>query len=186
MGIRITWTANTEADINSYELERSDDGIVFTALVTITHDLGDPLVYDVTNRVFFYLDTTGLQNFHFYRIRAVDDASNKSAYSTPKQVGPPEPPLCVVFGVVIDADGTPNTDVSVKGTIVSTKDTKDGQIVDSFGITNKAIEAFTDDNGFFEISLLQGASVILNIPTIELNREIAVPAQATVDFQDLL
>jgi len=141
VGIRITWTANTEADINSYELERSDDGIVFTALVTITHDLGDPLVYDVTNRVFFYLDTTGLQNFHFYRIRAVDDASNKSAYSTPKQVGPPEPPLCVVFGVVIDADGTPNTDVSVKGTIVSTKDTKDGQIVDSFGITNKAIEA---------------------------------------------
>ncbi len=143
-------------------------------------------MYDPTIGRFFFEDTTGIADVHFYRLRAIDSAGNQSGYTTAKQAGPPTPPLCVVFGTVVDANGQPNTDVQVLATIVSTKDTKDGQIVDEFGVTGKQIEAFTDDAGFFEIPLMQGANVCLDIPKIELKREICVPDKASVDFQELL
>lgn len=186
MAVRLTWAPNAEDDIASYQLERSTDAITFSALVTITHDLGDSLVYDSVNNVFFYEDPTGVANTHYYRMRAVDSALNTSAYSAPRQVGPPDPALCVVFGTVVDADGTPNTNVQVRATILSAEDTKDGQLVGNLGVTATQIEAFTDDNGFFEITLLQGAKVMLAIPKIELDAEITVPSQEAVDFKELI
>lgn len=186
MGIRLTWAPNTESDIASYEIERSSDGITFTALATVIHDLNDPLVYDSTEGVFFYLDSTGVANQDFYRIRAVDTGGNKSSYSTPKQVGPPNPDICVVYGTIVDADGNPNTDVQVRATIISTEESQDGQIVGQFGVTNNPIVETTDDNGFFELLLIQGAEVTLHIPVINLRRVVTIPAQATADFQSLL
>ena len=187
MAVRITWVKNEEDDIDSYELDRSTDGIVFALLATITHDISDPLVFDSVNNVFFYDDATGVANTHFYRLRALDTALNASAYTTPKQVGPPSPGLCSVFGTIVDLDGNPNTDIQVVAEIVSEDETKDGQIVDTFGVTSNKIECFTDDNGFFEITLMQGAAVILDIPTIDLRKEIAIPTDKTVvDFRDLI
>jgi len=186
MAVKLTWLPNPEADIASYEIQRSDDAVIFTDIVTVTHNLSDPLVYDPILGRFFYEDPTGVASTHYYRLRAIDSASNLSGYTTAKQAGPPTPPICVVFGTVVNADGQPNTNVQVKATIVSTKDTKDGQIVGAHGVTSEQIETFTDDAGFFEITLLQGANVILNIPPIELEQEVCVPALASVDFQALL
>ena len=186
MAVQITWSPNTEDDIASYELERSTDGILFTALVTITHDLSDPSVFNVPDQIFFFDDATGVANLHFYRLRAVDSAGNKSAFTAPKQVGPPDPAICVVFGTIVNPDGTPNTDIEIKATVVSEKDSKDGQIVGGLGVTGKQVEAFTDDNGFFEIPLIQGSMVNLSIPKIELEREVQIPAKEVIDFNELL
>jgi len=186
MSIRLTWLANPEADIASYELQRSDDAIVFSTIASIAHNLLDPLVYDTSIGRFFYDDATGIAASHYYRMRAIDSSGNQSGWTTTKQAGAPTPPLCTVFGTVVNPDGSPNSDVQVRATIESTKSTKDGQTVGTLGVTGKRIEVFTDDAGFFEVQLLQGASVVLSIPDIELEKTITVPALASADFNTLI
>lgn len=91
MANTIRWLPNTEADIASYRVERStssDSG--FTALTTITHDLGDVAVYVAP--YFFYVDATGT-NAHYYRIVAIDSSANESSASAAFQpaAAPPTP-----------------------------------------------------------------------------------------------
>lgn len=186
MAVRLTWLPNPEADIASYDIQRSDDAVNFTTIASITHDLGDTAVYDSATGRFYYEDATGIADTHYYRIRAIDSATNQSAWTSAKQAGPPSPPVCTLFGTVVDADGSPNTNVVIRVTITSAKATKDGQLVGNLGVTSNQIEAFTDDAGFFEVTILQGACVNLEIPSIELEQEVTVPAQASVDFQELL
>jgi len=186
MAILITWLPNPEADIASYDLERSSDGSTFAQLALIAHSLTNPSVYDSATGRFFYSDATGVAVTHYYRIRAIDAAGNYSAYTTIKQPSSPTPAVCVVFGTVVNADGTPNTDVCVLGEVVSTKDSKDGQLVDEYGVTGDQVETFTNDEGFFELALLQGSTMILSIPKIDLKREICVPTSISVNFQTLI
>jgi hypothetical protein len=44
----------------------------------------------------------------------------------------------------------------------------------------------TADDGTFTIQLLQGATVELEIPDINLRKEILIPTETTVDFVTLI
>lgn len=94
--------------------------------------------------------------------------------------------FCTVMGTVCNLDGTPNSDVQVRARIESTIADQGGQLITGVGVTNEPIIAFTDDNGFFAIDLLQGARVELHIPSINLRKIILVPTEASAQFEDLV
>lgn len=85
MGIKITWQPSGEADIASYNLERSDNLTtpVWTLLVNVPHNLLGPN-YDTLLGVFWYLDTTG-DVTKYYRLIAIDTVNQLSVPGTPFQ-----------------------------------------------------------------------------------------------------
>lgn len=185
MSIKLTWLPNPEADIDKYEIWSSPDNNIYTLETTITHDIGDPAVYDATIGRFYWIDTTGLVT-DYYKIKAFDTVGNPSSFTVPKQAGPPTPPICVLFGTVLDLDGEPQTEAQIQIKIKDTKQGKDGQFVTVYGVTSAEVEVFTDDAGFWEANIMQGATVRVIIPKINLDVELTVPAQASAEITTLI
>lgn len=94
--------------------------------------------------------------------------------------------ICTVTGTICKADETPLANQLVKATIKSTQQDQGGQVAGTKDVVSDPIEAFSEDDGSFGIDLIQGATVLLGIPTINLRKEILVPAQVTVDFTTLI
>ncbi len=94
--------------------------------------------------------------------------------------------ICIVTGTICKADGTVLEGVAVVGTIKSTLEDQGGQVADSCGVSSEAIEATTQSDGTFSIDLIQGSTVLLEIDSINLRKEILVPALATADFTTLI
>jgi len=99
MGIRITWIPSGEADIASYNLERSDTLTApdWALLVNVPHNLTGPN-YDAVNSVFWYLDATGTLT-EFYRLIAIDTVNQLSVPGTPFQAVSTAPALPNVVAV---------------------------------------------------------------------------------------
>lgn len=94
--------------------------------------------------------------------------------------------FCTVSGTVCNLDGTPNSDVQVRARVQSTEVDQGGQLLSGSGVTSEPIIAFTGDDGFFSIDLLQGARVEFHIPSINLRKVILVPSEASAQFGDLV
>lgn len=95
-------------------------------------------------------------------------------------------PVCQVSGTVCGVDGTPKAGAQVRATIKSTQADQGGQVAGGAGITSTSLSAITADDGTFTIQLLQGATVELEIPDINLRKEVLIPAATTADFVDLV
>lgn len=91
-----------------------------------------------------------------------------------------------VTGIICKADGSIVVGAQVKATIKSTQQDQGGQVAGTTGVTSTQIEAFTGDDGTFAIDLVGGATVLLEIPAINLRKEIVVPDDGTVDFITLI
>ena len=185
MGVKLTWLPNFEADIKEYEIWRAPDNINFTQQATITHDTNDLSVYDPNIGRFYWEDPTGLTTY-WYKIRAVDSADNLSGFTVAKQAGPPLPAVCVLFGTVLKANGEAETEAQIQIYIRSTEKTKEGQFVDSYGVTNDPVEVFTDDNGFWEVEIIRNAAIRVIIPRINLDVELTVPDAASAEITSLI
>lgn len=85
MSIKVSWAPSVEADIASYDLERTDSLATpaWALLVNVEHDLAGP-DYDATAAKFFYLDPDG-DVTKYYRLIAIDQAGNRSLPSMPFQ-----------------------------------------------------------------------------------------------------
>lgn len=123
MANTIKWLPNTEGDIASYRVERGSASTgPFSALITVTHDLGGA-AYDGTH--FFYNDTTGT-NAHWYRLVSIDDGANESPPTAAFKpaAAPPAPPAETVAlthdygGVdaykIIDTNGAPVNEAQIR------------------------------------------------------------------------
>ena len=183
--IRLSWVPNAEVDIASYQIWRSDNAVTYTQVVEITHDLNEPTVYDTGTGRFYYDDATGTTD-HWYKVRAVDAAANESGFTVPRQPGPPTPEVCIVHGTVLGADGTPKTDAQVQVYVRNEESTKAGQFVNSYGITASPVEVHTNDAGFWEVGIVRGANVRINIPDVNLDTEISIPDQVSADISTLI
>lgn len=93
---------------------------------------------------------------------------------------------CTISGTILNADGTPNSDVHVVARVASTEVDQGGQVLGGVGVTSDPIEVFTENDGTFEIVLIQGGTYRLEIPFINLRKDILVPAADTADFADLV
>ena len=92
---------------------------------------------------------------------------------------------CKVTGTVLNLDGSPCAEAQVTACIKSTGD-DGGQVLESTGVASSQVAAFTDEDGAFEIELLQGARVMLEIPNIKLRKLVDIPDEDTADFIDLI
>lgn len=92
MSNTVRWLPSQEDDIDSYRVENAADSAgPWSPLVTITHDLGDPTVFDGT---YFYYEHVAGSVSDWYRIIAIDATALESTPSSPFTVtaGPPDPP----------------------------------------------------------------------------------------------
>lgn len=74
-GVQIDWTAYSEENLNKYQIERSADGSVFTAIGDVT--ARNSMI--ATSYGFF--DPNPLRGVNFYRLKSID-IDGKSAYSS--------------------------------------------------------------------------------------------------------
>ena len=95
---------------------------------------------------------------------------------------------CTISGTILNPDGTPNSEATIIATIQSSFDDYGGQIAAGavVGVTSVPVEVFTEDDGTFELVLIQGLRCLLEIQAINLRKEILVPAETTVDFISLI
>jgi len=99
----------------------------------------------------------------------------------------PAPAVCSVTGTLCRLDGSPiGAGAQISATIKSTQIDQGGQLAGAVGVWSTPLEAFTDDSGVFSIQLIQGATALLEIPSINLRKEIEVPALVTADFATLI
>lgn len=91
-----------------------------------------------------------------------------------------------VTGTICNADGSIPEGEVVRATVRSTEQDQGGQVGSGTGITSDPIEAHTDETGAFSICLVAGATVLLEIPGINLRKEILVPSTGPVDFTTLV
>lgn len=94
--------------------------------------------------------------------------------------------FCEITGTICGIDGTPKAGGQVRASIKPTADDQGGQLADGAGITSEMVSAITQDDGTFAIVVIQGATIFLEIPDINLKKFVLVPALATVDFSTLV
>jgi hypothetical protein len=94
--------------------------------------------------------------------------------------------ICEITGTICGIDGTPKVGGQVRASIESTNDDQGGQLADGAGVTSELISAITQDDGTFTICVIQGATIFLEIPDINLKKHLVVPALASVDFASLI
>ena len=95
-------------------------------------------------------------------------------------------PVVEITGIICNADGSIVEGSQIRATVKSTEQDQGGQVAGPAGVTSTAIEAFTDNTGNFSFCLVAGATVLLEIPDINLRKEILVPATGPVDFLSLI
>ncbi len=83
--------------------------------------------------------------------------------------------LCTITGVIQNLDERPVAEAQVRATIQSTEADQSGQVVGGTGVVSEPLVAFSDVDGQFAMSLKQGATVLFEIPMINLRRLITIP-----------
>lgn len=94
---------------------------------------------------------------------------------------------CMLVGFIENADGTPAADATVRASIRSAENDQSGQFAADGAVTSDPVVAFTDSDGRFALTLPQGATMLLEIPAVNLRRLMDVPvAPGPVDYRTLI
>lgn len=93
---------------------------------------------------------------------------------------------CDVTGTLCGVDGSPLAGAQVRAEVKSEQLDQGGQLANGVGVGSTKVSAIAGDDGTFCITVLQGATVELEIPGINLRKLVKVPAEATVDFATLV
>lgn len=94
---------------------------------------------------------------------------------------PVSPTLCTVYGTLTDLAGNGLLNTGVRATVVSHP-----TIVSGAGVSVETADTYTDATGYFELTVLRGAVVNLEVDAIGLRQQVTIPAAATVEFSTLL
>lgn len=182
MSQTVYWAANTDST-TAYEVWSSPDNVTFTLLVTVPVGTSGPN-FDTNTQRYFYLDIVS-PNTTWYKVRATDGMAF-SDFTISSQGEPQVLPTCRIYGRVAGFDGVPLAGAAIAGHIQYTAKDMSGQFVGPVGITSDNIDAFTDNEGNFEIDLVQGGIADLEIATINFEKSFTVPAQPAANLTDLI
>ena len=83
----------------------------------------------------------------------------------------PSVSACILKDHIVGLDGTPTENVSIYARLLSLP-----TLASSAGIIDQVVSAKTDANGFFQLSVPQGATLDVTIPAIGYRRTIVVPS----------
>jgi hypothetical protein len=95
-------------------------------------------------------------------------------------LSPTEVAMCTVFGTILDPHGRPRPNIAAKATVIPV-----ALVAPATGISLVEIDATTDENGLFSMSLAQGLRVRLEIPEIGYDKRVLIPALSSADFTTL-
>jgi len=87
------------------------------------------------------------------------------------------PSRCIVYGTLLDVSGTPLANQPVKAEL-----NRAGYFVSKSGIIGEAASTLTDETGYFELPLVTGLDVTINIPIIGFTVKGYVPSVASVEL----
>lgn len=165
-----------------YEVWSSPDNVTFTLLTTIPVDQSGPN-FDPNLNKYFYVDSVSGPTT-WYKIRG-SDGTQFSPFTIAMQAELQVLLTCRIYGRVMGFDG-----VAVSGTAVAAHvqyaTDQSGQFIGPSGILSAYVEAYTDDNGNFEIDLVQGGVASFEIAFINLKKSFPVPVQPTANLLDLI
>jgi uncharacterized GH25 family protein len=85
---------------------------------------------------------------------------------------------CVVYGVLLDASGSPIEAAAVTASTVVPDSVQNSQLSDN------PISTVTDEDGLFELELLRGAVVRFTCDAASVDFEQTIPDQSTKNFAD--
>ena len=125
MAVIVTWPPNPESDIASYDIQRAPASTgTFVDVTSIAHDFAGA---NYANGEFFYSDSAGTIS-DWYRIRAVDDEAQASAWSEVFQASETLSQLTRVLirGPILTPDGEPLTSGYVEGRLSQAGSVMDG------------------------------------------------------------
>ena len=86
-------------------------------------------------------------------------------------------PYCVVTGTILDLSSEPMVNAAVTAKVLAPP-----TLLANVGISNSLVATVTDTNGYFELPMIQGATVDIIISANGLRRQLVVPAVGTVDL----
>jgi len=140
--------------------ERSETHLLDTVMVD-SGDLPELMCYE---------DKDGTPH-DYYAISTVDSAGNESAKTNLKKAVTSVGGLCVVEGLISNAQGGREVDVEVSAKLADYPSSAGGESY----ITKELVKTLTYPDGRFSMSLVQGAVVKIEIPEIGYFRTIRVP-----------
>lgn len=94
---------------------------------------------------------------------------------------PVSPSVCTVYGTLTNLAGVALASTGVRATVVSHP-----TIISTAGVSVETEDTYTDADGYFELSILRGAVVNLEIDAVGLRQQVTIPDAATVEFSTLL
>lgn len=190
MTVKVSWMADTDDSVTSYEVFRSQDkGLTYSSIAVVPFDT-QGTDYDKTTKRFFVNDSTG-QAGDVYMITAT------GLYGTSEPtivIAPPAVPAkCLVVGYVRDAHGRVDRNWTVR---VSTAAQRGenwlagggvvGQHPLSVGVVASDTTVHPDENGFWSVELLQDAIARISIPVLDLDWAFRVPKKnGPVNIRDI-
>ena len=184
MSQTVYWAPNNRLEAANYEVWSSADNVTFTLLVTIPVGTSGPN-FDTNLQKYFYTDTVN-PSTTWYKVRANDGLGGFSSFTISAQGEPQVLPTCRIYGRVTGFDGVPLAGAAIAAHIQYTAQDMSGQFIGAVGITSDNIEAYTDDEGNFEIDLVQNGAAVIEIATINLTKSFTVPVQDTANLIDLI
>jgi len=92
----------------------------------------------------------------------------------------PSVSACILKDHIVGLDGTPAQNVSVYARLLALP-----TLVSSVGMLDQAVSATTDANGFFQLSVPQGATLDVTIPAIGYRRTIVVPSATLANLFEI-
>ena len=90
------------------------------------------------------------------------------------------PPICTLFGHVVDLQGTAVQNISVYARMLATPVMGYGE-----AFMDTVVTAKTDSNGFFQVTIAQQTTVEVVIPDIGYKRTIIVPTTTQANVFEL-
>lgn len=170
-GVEIRWDKTPGAEVEEFRIYRS------TTQEPSTEDL--ELVATVVGTVFSYTHATGTQQ-DYYTITTVIGGQESSPYEPLGSAQDFVPAMCKIRGQIIDISGARLVDVKVVAKLVTPP-----KIISKSLVSKKANYVLSGEDGRFEISVLQGAEIVLVIDEVQVSDPIKVPNVPSIDYNEL-
>lgn len=182
MSVLLTWYPDPAVIISLFNIFVStDEGITFNLLAAVPFNTapGAPN-YDQRLKQFSYTDSIGIPG-NVYQVFAVGaDGTSIPEYT----IAPPSSfPLCTIYGYMIDAFGNVDQNNEIICRSFGSRGEKwthnvpgiVGQNPMSLGISDGYRTVFPDQNGLWQVAIIQGIYARIEIPALEFSWVFEVP-----------
>lgn len=101
-------------------------------------------------------------------------------------VSPTSPDTCIIYGDIYDINGVPDDQMSPESIIITATRSRTPVFTGSRLLTVDPIDVRADQSGHFEITLIRGIQVSVDIPRVQFKKQFTVPDQASENIVNII